>query len=113
MSSYPLCRLAALRVAVATTFDHQAIGEFFVIFQDNDVFAYRNQCPHTGAPLNWLPGQFLDQSGHYIQCSGHDALFRIDDGYCLAGPCNGQSLSPVPVVVVDDGEGDAVVYLKL
>ena len=28
-----------------------------------------------------------------------DALFRIADGYCLAGPCAGKRLKPVPITV--------------
>ena len=66
-----------------------------------EIVAYINRCPHTGASLNWQPDQFLDHSGKYIQCSNHDALFRIDDGVCIAGPCVGQSLSAVRLEVRD------------
>ncbi len=65
------------------------------------VRAWRNRCPHTGAPLDWLPGQVLDPGGTYIQCALHGALFRIADGLCLRGPCVGESLSPVSVAVRD------------
>ena len=66
-----------------------------------DIVAYLNRCPHTGAPLNWQPDQFLDHAGKYIQCSNHAALFRIDDGVCVAGPCVGQSLSPFELKIRD------------
>jgi nitrite reductase/ring-hydroxylating ferredoxin subunit len=32
-----------------------------------------------------------------IQCALHGALFRIEDGYCLYGPCQGASLHPLPL----------------
>ncbi len=31
----------------------------------------------------------------------HGALFRIDDGRCLAGPCQGDRLEPFPIAVRD------------
>jgi nitrite reductase/ring-hydroxylating ferredoxin subunit len=72
----------------------------FVVRRDNQVFAYLNSCPHTGGPLDWVPHQFLDLDKAYIQCATHDALFQIDDGYCIAGPCKGDRLMAIPVVVV-------------
>ncbi len=80
------------------------LGEkgIFVIRLDHQVFAYQNRCPHTGVELNWQPGQFLDYHGFNIQCSVHGALFRIENGYCFAGPCNGQSLEPVRLQLQDD-----------
>lgn len=61
------------------------------------VYAYQNRCPHTGVNLDWLPHQFLDNSGDYLQCAVHGALFRIEDGYCVSGPCAGEGLRPVAV----------------
>lgn len=73
----------------------------FVVRKDGIVAAYRNRCPHTGAPLEWLPDQFLDLDNSFIQCAIHGALFRPEDGYCLRGPCVGQSLEPLALEVVD------------
>ena len=84
---------------MARTFCVREQQEVFIIRQGEQVHAYYNRCPHTGAPLNWLPDQFLDTSGSYIQCSGHDALFRIDNGLCVFGPCAGQSLTPVELIL--------------
>lgn len=75
--------------------------ELFVVRRGPAVYAYINCCPHTGAPLNWLPGQFLNRERTLIQCANHDALFRIEDGYCVQGPCHGQSLIPVRIAVRD------------
>jgi nitrite reductase/ring-hydroxylating ferredoxin subunit len=56
------------------------------------VYAYRNRCPHRGIPLEWQADRFLDDSGSLIQCATHGALFLIESGECLAGPCAGQFL---------------------
>ena len=73
-------------------------GEFHV---------YRNSCPHTGVNLNWMPHQFFDTEHRYLQCAMHGALFRPQDGYCVQGPCAGQSLYQYACKVVDDS-----VYLQ-
>ena len=73
----------------------------FVLRRGENFFAYRNHCPHTGVPLNWVENQFLSYEGDYIQCAVHGALFQIEDGFCLHGPCNGQSLRALPLQVRD------------
>jgi nitrite reductase/ring-hydroxylating ferredoxin subunit len=60
------------------------------------VFVYVNSCPHIGVPLEMMPDRFLDGAGRHILCSVHGASFRIEDGYCLSGPCMGDSLEAVP-----------------
>lgn len=67
------------------------------------VYLYENRCPHLGVPLEWLPDQFLDHSGSMLQCSTHAALFLIDNGECVAGPCAGQSLRALPCVENEQG----------
>ncbi|MGD8546628.1 MAG: Rieske 2Fe-2S domain-containing protein [Thiohalophilus sp.] len=76
-------------------------SRIFVIKMHGKVYAYINSCPHTGVSLNWLPDQFLDHSETLIQCSMHGAQFRPADGYCVWGPCQGQSLKPVSLHVRD------------
>ena len=39
---------------------------------------------------------FLDSSASLIQCATHGALFLIESGECIAGPCAGQSLKALP-----------------
>ena len=77
-------------------------GGAFVVYRNGEVRAYLNQCPHTGAPLNWSPHVFLSAEGDFIQCSLHGAMFQIDDGYCVYGPCSGKGLQAVSVEVVGD-----------
>jgi nitrite reductase/ring-hydroxylating ferredoxin subunit len=78
--------------------------DLFVVRQGGEVRAYLNSCPHTGGPLDWVPDQFLSIDRRHIQCATHDALFRWEDGVCLAGPCTGDVLTAIPVVV----EGEEV-----
>ena len=73
----------------------------FVVLKDGVLHAYRNACPHTGAPLDWVEHQFLDLDGSMIQCAVHDARFNIETGSCLAGPCVGESLQKLTVTEID------------
>ena len=76
-------------------------ASLFAVRRDGQVYLYRNRCPHRGVELNWLEDQFLDMDGQLIQCAMHGALFLIESGECVAGPCLGQALEPVPFAVVD------------
>ena len=84
----------------ARGFDLDGVG-FFVVRKDGGVYGYRNLCPHTGAPLEWLPHEFLDLDKSFIECAMHGALFRPDNGLCLRGPCAGQSLTALEVRIED------------
>ena len=75
------------------------VEEILVVRRDNRVFGYINSCPHTGGPLDWMPDQFLSTDKRHIQCATHAALFRLDDGICVAGPCAGDRLTAVPLQV--------------
>ena len=75
------------------------VEEILVVRRNNRVFGYINRCPHTGGPLDWMPDQFLSIDKRHIQCATHAALFRLDDGICVAGPCAGDRLTPVPLQV--------------
>lgn len=67
----------------------------FAVKKRGSLFIYHNRCPHVGLPLNWMPDQFLDTHKELIQCTSHGALFRIDNGQCVSGPCPGQYLRAV------------------
>ena len=105
-----LCRfpLAALPDGGAKGFEWDGGGfgrNGFVVRQGAALRAYLNQCPHTGGRLDWKPDAFLTKDRSLIMCSTHGANFRIDDGYCLAGPCMGLWLRPLAAAL----EGDEVV----
>lgn len=63
------------------------------------VSVFVNRCPHVGVGLDWVPGRFMDPDGRLLQCAMHGAQFRPADGFCVAGPCAGQSLIPLPARV--------------
>ncbi len=94
--------IAADEVAEGCSKEVEAGGEpLFLVRKHDQLYLYRNICPHLGTPLNWEEDRFLDPDGALIQCSTHGALFRIGDGLCLAGPCRGAHLLAVPFAVVD------------
>jgi nitrite reductase/ring-hydroxylating ferredoxin subunit len=95
-----LCRLEDIPDGAAKGFDlgtTDAPDEIFVVRRGARVFAYRNACPHIGTPLDWRPDSFMSGDGGHIMCHTHGALFEIEDGHCVAGPCAGDSLSALPV----------------
>lgn len=102
----PLEALAADRGAKGFEFrDGDARFAGFVVRLGETVVGYVDSCPHAGWPLATLPDRYLTREKDLVLCSGHGALFRVEDGVCVAGPCAGDRLTQWPVVVV---EGDVV-----
>ncbi|MDH5785532.1 MAG: Rieske 2Fe-2S domain-containing protein [Chromatiales bacterium] len=96
-----ICRLDQLAERECREFEWSDGGEVvaaFLLRMGEGVVAYRNRCPHTGAPLNWYPDQFLTLEQEYIQCALHGALFRLEDGFCVHGPCSGDSLQSIELI---------------
>jgi nitrite reductase/ring-hydroxylating ferredoxin subunit len=60
------------------------------------VRAWLNICPHAGRRLDWAPGRFLVDQGRLV-CAAHGAIFEMEHGECVAGPCRGASLVAVAV----------------
>ncbi|MFE8071371.1 Rieske 2Fe-2S domain-containing protein [Marinobacteraceae bacterium S3BR75-40.1] len=79
----------------------------FLVRHRGVVHAYRNRCPHLGIELNWAPNRFLDLDKRFIQCSTHGALFKIQDGHCIAGPCQGEALTALGC-----REGDGQIWVQ-
>ncbi|BAN50611.1 Rieske (2Fe-2S) protein [Metapseudomonas resinovorans] len=77
--------------------------KLLLVRRRGQVHAYENRCPHRGIPLDWAPDQFLDQSGSLIQCAAHGALFLIESGECVTGPCAGDFLEALECS--EDAEG--------
>ncbi len=72
-----------------------------VVRKADQAYAYLNWCPHTQVLIDQLPGKFFDGEHKHLVCSKHGALFRPEDGYCVSGPCEGDSLSALDVIVKD------------
>lgn len=75
----------------------------FITQRDGSFYAYQNICPHLQVELEFLENQFLDQDQEYIQCSTHGALFVVETGECISGPCQSESLKKVNINVHSDG----------
>jgi nitrite reductase/ring-hydroxylating ferredoxin subunit len=73
----------------------------FAIRRGDTVTGYVDRCPHMGPPLAQELDGYLTPDGAMIACSWHGALFRIDDGQCVGGPCIGAALIPWPLAVRD------------
>lgn len=112
MSYFFLCHtheLTNLQARGFTIDSDQGSLELFIIKHDDQINVYRNHCPHLGIPLNWQPDDFMSLEGTHIQCATHGALFALEDGHCVAGPCRGQYLTALDYEHRDNDE----LWLKL
>jgi nitrite reductase/ring-hydroxylating ferredoxin subunit len=73
----------------------------FAVRQGDEVFVWRNACPHNQRPLEFRQDRFLSAGGEHIVCFAHGAHFEIRTGFCFAGPCWGDRLESVAVCVED------------
>lgn len=72
------------------------------------VYAYLNRCAHVPTELDWVAGEFFDDSKLYLICATHGALYAPESGRCRGGRCRGLGRGLVPVAVE---ERDGAVYL--
>lgn len=107
-----LCRLAGLEDGEARGFNVEggAIAQRLIVVRVGDgIRAYINLCPHIGSRLDGEIGRFLDEDDpDLLFCDSHAASFRIEDGVCVEGPCEGQKLFPASVAL----DGGRVVYTR-
>lgn len=75
--------------------------EIILVRVGERVLGYHNECPHAGRRLDWAPGRFLIDKEHLV-CAAHGAMFKLDNGFCTAGPCRGNGLVPVALRIEDD-----------
>ena len=69
----------------------------------NRFFGFENACPHQGSRLDVRPGEFMDEEGNFLTCGKHRAQFDPDTGQCFIGPCQGERLTPI-TLVIDEGD---------
>ena len=63
--------------------------------------AYLNRCRHLPVPIDGGSRRYLTRGGEYLLCGTHGALFRRDDGMCVAGPCLDLALEALELVEED------------
>jgi nitrite reductase/ring-hydroxylating ferredoxin subunit len=73
--------------------------EVIVVRTGERVWGYVNECKHMPLPLNLLDDHAVETAKHHMLCDHHCAAFRFSDGYCVEGPCEGQSLDAVPLAI--------------
>ncbi len=79
-----------------------AFGGFVVGRVDQAWRAYRNECRHRALPLDLGSSSPMSDDGQRLLCNQHGALYRLEDGLCVVGPCAGERL--VALAVRQDGD---------
>lgn len=80
------------------TFGHgKETFRILLMRKSGQVRAYRNLCPHFSLPLNYNPQEFITTEDDLVMCAHHTAFFRIADGVCVDGPCEGTHLESIPI----------------
>ena len=108
---YVICRTDEIEDAEATGFvlmRAEASGDaapypILITRKGNNFYGFENACPHEGERLDVTPGHFMDEEGNFLECGRHHAQFDIDTGHCFIGPCQGQRLTPIKLVI-DEGD---------
>lgn len=98
-----LCRMEEIPDGGAKGFPPPARGfaGLFAVRQGATLRVYVNSCPHLGVSLEWTTDRFLSADRTRIVCATHGAVFRIEDGACLHGPCYGDGLTAVLIEIKD------------
>ena len=101
MSSYPkiICASDLLEDNHSLGFHHEQEKGIIVRYQ-GQVHAYLDSCPHRNKSLGDGPN-FLDSDNLFLRCEHHQALFALDSGTCITGPCVQQQLTSVAVTEQD------------
>lgn len=64
----------------------------FVAKKGDRYFAYLNLCKHLPVTLDLNDGNFFTFDKSNFQCHMHGAMYEIETGFCIAGPCQGTRL---------------------
>ena len=97
-----------LVVALPRGEDRRPREALVLLGSDGEPRAYLNRCRHLPIPLDAGSREFLTHDGEHLLCGTHGALYRRDDGFCVAGPCVHLSLDKLPIL-----EENGVLYLLL
>jgi nitrite reductase/ring-hydroxylating ferredoxin subunit len=97
-----LCREDELAEGESRGFDPWNEGHDTVLLvrYGGSVHGWRDACPHHGGtPMAWRKDAYLNADRTRIVCAAHGAEFDIETGVCTLGPCLGQRLQPLTLVV--------------
>ena len=92
-AAIPLCNTGELQNSgEAVPFDVVYRGRTcraFAIRFEGRSHAYVNECAHVAMELDFQPNQFFDNSGQWLICATHGAMYHPASGACAGGPCRG------------------------
>jgi nitrite reductase/ring-hydroxylating ferredoxin subunit len=101
-----ICASAALRnggIGVRFSVTHgDRIEPAFAVRHHDRAVAYLNRCAHRHVEMDWEEGNFFDADRRLLICATHGALYEPLSGFCVTGPCHGESLVPLAVLEHDD-----------
>ena len=83
--------------------DRRPREALLLLGSDGEPRAYLNRCRHLPIPIDSGSRQFLTKDGKHLLCGTHGALYQLDDGMCVAGPCLHLTLERLPIEI-DQGE---------
>ncbi|MBN7795772.1 Rieske (2Fe-2S) protein [Parahaliea mediterranea] len=72
-----------------------------VVKKAGELFLYENRCPHADDTLDPMGGSVASADAMLVVCQRHGAEFLSHNGECVAGPCLGESLRPVPFTLAN------------
>ncbi|MFT4269334.1 MAG: Rieske 2Fe-2S domain-containing protein [Xenophilus sp.] len=89
----PLCNSRELAEGgLAVGFDVAYAGQTcraFAIRFEGRVHAFLNRCTHVAMEMDYQEGRFFDDTGRWLLCATHGAVYRPGTGECAGGPCRG------------------------
>ena len=88
-----------------TEHEGRSVPAFAIRFRGS-VYAYVNRCAHVAMEMDWRPGEFFDQTGLYLICATHGAMYVPETGACAGGPCRGGAL-----IALQTQEADGKIFL--
>jgi nitrite reductase/ring-hydroxylating ferredoxin subunit len=76
----------------------------FAVRHKGHVQAYLNRCAHIPMEMDYQANRFFDESGKWLLCATHGAVYKPETGECVEGPCRGN------LVKITLSESDGNVY---
>ncbi|MDQ1120472.1 MULTISPECIES: Rieske 2Fe-2S domain-containing protein [Pseudoxanthomonas] len=103
-----LCRVEDIREGQARGFGplEGYRRRIIVLRRNGTLHAWLDACPHypAGTPMAWKTDAYLNGERTHIACHSHGALFDMETGECVLGPCLGQQLTRIALTINDEGD---------
>lgn len=102
-----LCNKSDLPEGESRGFDIDDNGQdsLFIVRVKGKAYGWKNACPHIdGAPMAWRKDAYMNAKKTHIACHAHGALFELETGVCIQGPCLGKRLQAVELIEHENGQ---------